>query len=42
MQHSHEQYRHLAREYSDEAINNNTEDHNKKAYRSNLQENGYC
>jgi hypothetical protein len=32
MQHSHEQYRQLAREHADEAINRNTKDHNKKAY----------
>ena len=32
MQHSHEQYRQLAREYADEAIDRNTKDHNKKAY----------
>ena len=32
MQHSHEQYRQMAREHSDEAITRNTVDHNKKAY----------
>ena len=31
MQHSHEQYRQLAREHADTAIDRNTEDHNKKA-----------
>jgi hypothetical protein len=32
MQHSHEQYRHLAREHSDKAIDRDTRDHNNKAY----------
>jgi len=32
MQHSHEQYRQMAREHADEAIERNTKDHDKKAY----------
>jgi ribosomal protein L21E len=32
MQYRHEQYRQLAREHLDEAIDRNTRDHNKKAY----------
>jgi hypothetical protein len=32
MQHSHQQYRQLAREHEDEAIDRITKDHDKKAY----------
>jgi hypothetical protein len=32
IQHSHEQYRQLAREHADKAIDRNTKDHVKKAY----------
>jgi hypothetical protein len=32
LQQSQEQYMQLAREHSESAINQNTEDHNKKAY----------
>ncbi len=42
MQHNHEHYRQMSREYYDAAIDKNTEDHNIKATQVNLQkENGY-
>ncbi len=42
MQYSYEQYRQVAREHADEAIDRNTKDHNKKPTQDNFKkENGF-